>query len=387
MQTPTNHYSASLQKPMFSSSFRETKDSSPFSSSSSALSLLLKAPMIDTPESEKNMRNDLRYLMIADMIDTPESEKIEPIPLDFTPFSTFNFDDHDRMICHQDFPRRLVAFTANQVRDDEKTNGNDLFNKKSIIHSIREAKTMKIDNTSRKSYSISESKTMKINNTSRKSHSISEAKTMKINNTSRKSRDGASMNPTKLFASQLFSSNMMVKKVINWQDKLPTRKSMKIGALFQKKAKRAGGKRHIGRSLVRSDFLHKKIRLAITPTQTITSDEAIALTPHPFKTPKQMNDIHLPPSAVFVNKNMEPVSEIACRSRPAVFSNLAGSSNVNGNGKLSLIDLMTIDEVCPDRKMNDADKKNCLNEDPRRDDDSIKKEADPTEKILHVAFV
>ncbi|MGK3742230.1 MAG: hypothetical protein ACI90V_009085, partial [Bacillariaceae sp.] len=63
------------------------------------------------------------------------------------------------------------------------------------------------------------------------------------------------------------------------------------------------------------------------------------------------------------------------------------SSNVNGNGKLSLIDLMTIDEVCPDRKMNDADKKNCLNEDPRRDDDSIKKEADPTEKILHVAFV
>jgi hypothetical protein len=363
MQTPTNHRNASLQRSVSSPNVRETKGSSAFPSSS-ALSLLLNAPMIDTPESEKNMRNDLRYLMIADMIDTPESEKNEPLPLDFISFSTTNFDYHDHMICHQDFPRRLVAFTTNQVRDDEKTNGNDLFNKKSIIHSIREAKTMKISNESRNS------------------HSISEAKTMKINNTSRKSRDGASMNPTKLF-----SSMMKVKKVINWQDKIPTpRRSMKIGVLFQKKVKRFGGKRHIGRSLVRSDYLHKKIRPAITPTQTIVSDKAMTLTPHPFKTPKQMNDIHLPPSVVFVSKNMEPVSEIACRSRRTSFPDLACSSP-NVNGKLSLIDLMTIDEVCPDRSINDADKRECLNEDPRRDDDNISKEVGPTEKILRVAFV
>ena len=200
---------------------------------------------------------------------------------------------------------------------------------------------------------------------------------MKINNTSRKSREGASMNPTKLFS----PSMMKVKKVINWQDKIP------ISILFQKKAKRVGRKRHVGRSLVRSDNLHKKIRLAITPTQTIASDEAITLTPHPFKTPKQMNDIHLPPSAVFVSKNMEPVSEIACRSRRTSFPDLAGRSpNVNGN--LSLIDLMTIDEVCPDGNINDADKRDCLNEDPLRDDDdSMNKEAGSTEKILHVAFV
>ena len=143
--------------------------------------------------------------MIADMIDTPESERNEPLPLDVTYFSTFNFDDHDHMICHQ-----------------EKTNGNDLFNKKSIMHSIREAKTMKISNTSRTS------------------HSISEAKTMKINNSSHQSREGASMNPTKLFS----PSMMKVKKVINWQDKIPiSRRSIKIGVLFQKKAKRVGGKR------------------------------------------------------------------------------------------------------------------------------------------------
>jgi hypothetical protein len=364
MQTPTNHHNSSLQQPAFSSNVRETKGLYDFSRSST-LSLLLNAPMIDTPESEKNMRNDLGYLMIADMIDTPESEKNEPLPLNFTSFSTFNFDDHEHKICHQDFPRRLVAFTTNQVRDDEKTNGNDLLNKKSIIHSIREAKTMKISNTSLKA------------------HSISEAKTMKINNTSRKSRDDASMNPTKLFS----SSMMKVKKVINWQDKIPIpRRTMKIGFLFQKKAKCVGGKRHIGRSLVRSDYLHKKIRLAITPTQTIASDEAITLTPHPFMTPKQVNDIHLPPSAVFVSKNMEPMSEIACRSRRTSFPDLAGGSP-NVNGKLSLIDLMTIDEVCSDRNINDVYKRDCLNEDPRRDDDNINKEAGPTEKILHVAFV
>ena len=346
MQTPTNNHNASLHQPMFSSSVRETKRSSALPAST--IRLLVNAPMIDTPETEKNMRNDLRYLMIADMIDTPESERNEPLPLDVTYFSTFNFDDHDHMICHQ-----------------EKTNGNDLFNKKSIMHSIREAKTMKISNTSRTS------------------HSISEAKTMKINNTSRKSREGASMNPTKLFS----SSMMKVKKVINWQDKIPiSRRSIKIGVLFQKKAKRVGRKRHVGRSLERSDYLHKKIRLAITPTQTIASDEAITLTPHPFKTPKQMNDIHLPPSAVFVSKNMEPVSEIACRSRRTSFPDLAGRSpNVNGN--LSLIDLMTIDEVCPDGNINDADKRDCLNEDPLRDDDNMNKEAGSTEKILHVAFV
>lgn len=364
MQTPTNNHNTSLHQPVLSSNVRETKRLSAFTPSST-LSLLLNAPMIDTPESEKNTRNDLRYLMIADMIDTPESERNEPLPLDVTSFSTFKFDDHDHMICHQEFPRSLVAFATNQVRGDEKTNGNDLFNKKSIMHSIHEAKTMKISNTSHTS------------------HSISEAKTMKINNTSRKSREGASMNPTKLFS----SSMMKVEKVINWQDNIPiSRRPIKIGALFQKKAKRVGGKRHVGRALVRSDYLHKKIRLAITPTQTIASDEAITLTPHPFKTPKQMNDNHLPPSAVFVSKNMKPVSEIACRSRRTSFPDLTGiSSNVNGN--LSLIDLMTIDEVCPDGNINDTDKRDCLNEDPLRDDDDMNKGAGPIEKILNVAFV
>ena len=116
---------------------------------------LINASMIDTPRSEKSTRNnDLRYLMTLDLIKTPKDEKVKEGKL-FFPIESlngFSFDnsddqmkisklsDHDRMICHEDFPRLLAFANSKHTGDTEK---NVSSNKRLIAQSIDETKKMK----------------------------------------------------------------------------------------------------------------------------------------------------------------------------------------------------------------------------------------------------
>lgn len=345
---------------------------------------LLNEPMIKTPEFEKNLRNNLQRLMVRDLIATPKDVKGNEFNLSNNEsISTFNFDDpdnqisklsdHDRMICHQDFPF-LLAY-SNQVRG-KITNENDLLKKKSIAHSICEAKKMK-QRLPIKNLTIFRGQCALTDRRMQDYFSLfqPELETPKVSNTSCKTRHTSckTRNDVQISPAQLFSNVSNI-----WQEKIPTRQLTKR-CIRRPPSDSLYKKPRLVDPLPSCSLLEGKFRSIVQSKtkfcdsfvdkdpSTPSSDAAVAATsntPFPFKTPKADIDHRLPPSTVFVSNNTEPMSEIPCRIKSRATT--TGSSKVGR--KLSLM------------RINER-----LNEDLRRD--SIRKEVDHNEKILYVSFV
>mmetsp|Transcript_319 Transcript_319/g.334 ORF Transcript_319/g.334 Transcript_319/m.334 type:complete len:359 (+) Transcript_319:199-1275(+) len=325
---------------------------------------LLNEPMIKTPEFEKNLRNDRQRLLVGDLVATPKAVKENAGYLSSNEsFSSFNFDDpdnqisklsdHDRMICHQDFPV-LLAY-SNQVRG-KMTNENELLKKKSIEYSICEAKKMK-QRLPVKNLTIFRGQCALTDRKIQDYFSLFQP-TPKIRNTSSKTRDGVHMSPAQLFS---HVSN-------NCQEKIPTRQT---ASLYKKprlvdplpSCSLLEGK---FRSIVKSKikFCDSLVDKDLSTPSSEAAVAATANTPFSFKTPKAAIDNRLSSSTVFISNNTESMSEIHSHIRSKATT--TGSSTV-----VRKPSFMAIDER--------------VNEDHRLQ--NIRKEVDSNKKLLYVSFI
>ena len=420
-----------------------TQDQVSFSSSSAHESsildenmMLLKRPMIETPE--KDRRFDPRELLTMELIKTPPPD-IEPSSTAFyiaalkdkdgmsyqaTSISTSTSDlpmiaklsVRNRMICHQDFPRLLDLI--NQLKNTKTTAKQSIEqstnDSEAIAKGVKERIGVRNFTIFRGQCPITDRMMQGYCQTLQHNLKVSKVKATIIATTDTTCSTHA-MAPTRLFSSNIQLNNddipvvnkshqhkLTTSDFISWaedfsetssltdcklsaqqKELLKKKKSVQKKTNKAKKAKKPrstavtrnnvvsdsgapymvartlakpklarGKKRRLERSLDSSSLEHKKTRMASpdlpnaslnfklnkqpqsfeqpkskvansfvhqaaslsSPTQTIASDVAIVLTPHPFKNPKLIKGALLPPTEVAVEGD-EPLSEITCRSR------------------------------------------------------------------------